>query len=291
MESSSNPWTEKPSRQISQDRAYWLVILVAAVVILRFCYSLTTEFWFKDEDVLQIYLIGLKSFTSGEYPYFGPDVIYTRVQIPGALLGTLVSAGWYLWKIPEAPYVVLNVLLDLSLGLLAWYSSRRLPEVPRLFIWAYVFLTSWSVAYLTRLINPSFVVPAAILFFVGIFEHWAAPDSDAGAIRSVRPELDEDNGAHADQPGAPRRGVQTTLDLSRVRHFRGAPVYRRGYSRAHDFPAQLSLGGAVRYCSWRCRPRACALPGLFPVPSSGPFRHGSHFEAVGAMTSAGVTSR
>ena len=149
---------------------YGFTLLIIGIVIFRFIYSLTTEFWFKDEDVLQIYLIGLKSFTTHTFPYFGADLVYNGAQIPGGLQGFIVSALWYAWKIPEAPFILLNIVLTLSLGFLAWYLSKRLQDISRTFIWIYVFLIPWSICYFTRVINPSHVIPGAILFFIGIFE-------------------------------------------------------------------------------------------------------------------------
>ncbi|MDP4218940.1 MAG: hypothetical protein Q8896_00740 [Bacteroidota bacterium] len=149
---------------------YGFVLLVAAIVVFRFLYSLSQEFWYLDEDVLQIYLIGLKSFTTHTYPYFGADLVYNGSQIPGALQGYLVSIGWFIWKIPEAPFIVLNILLTLGLGFLAWYASKRFPSLSRIFIWIYIFLIPWSICYFTRIVNPSYVIPGAIMFFVGIFE-------------------------------------------------------------------------------------------------------------------------
>jgi hypothetical protein len=64
----------------------------------------------------------------------------------------------------------LNILLSLSLGFLAWYASKRLPDMSRIFIWVYVYLIPWSICYFTRIVNPSYVIPGAILFFIGIFE-------------------------------------------------------------------------------------------------------------------------
>ncbi len=149
---------------------YGFALTIIGIVIFRFIYSLTTEFWFKDEDVLQIYLIGLKSFTTHTFPYFGADLVYNGSQIPGGLQGYIVSALWYVWKIPEAPFIVLNIVLTLSLGFLAWYLSKRLQDISRIFVWIYVFLIPWSICYFTRIINPSHLIPGAILFFIGIFE-------------------------------------------------------------------------------------------------------------------------
>src|SRR5438552_17246431 len=101
---------------------YGFFFFIAAIVLFRFFYSLTTEFWWWDEDVLQIYLIGLKSFTTHAFPYFGADLVYNGSQIPGALQGYLVSALWYLWAIPEEPYITLNILLTVGLALLALHA-------------------------------------------------------------------------------------------------------------------------------------------------------------------------
>jgi len=159
---------------------YKFVLLISGLVLFRFLFSLTTEFWFPDQDVLQIYLIGLKSFTTHTYPFFGADLVYNGSQIPGALQGYLVSAGWYLLKIPEAPFIVLNLLLSLSLGLFAWYVSKCLQDVSRAFVWIYIFLIPWSVCFFTRIVNPSYVVVGAILFFVAFFE--SQPKLRIGAL-------------------------------------------------------------------------------------------------------------
>jgi len=59
-----------------------LFIVITCIFILRLIYGLTTEFWYPDQDVIQIYLIGLKFFTTGQFPYFGPDLVYTMLKFP-----------------------------------------------------------------------------------------------------------------------------------------------------------------------------------------------------------------
>ena len=61
----------------------WLALV--ALFLFRLAFGLASEFWFPDE--MQIYLIGLKSFCLRAWPFFGPDVVYTHTQIPGALQG------------------------------------------------------------------------------------------------------------------------------------------------------------------------------------------------------------
>ena len=124
---------------------------------------------FQDEDAKQIYLIGLKFYTTGAWPYFGPDVTPT-IQIPGALQGLVVGLPFYVLPIPEAPYILLNVLSFSSLCFFAWYCSRRLPEIPKWFVWSWFLTAPWTLNISTNIFNPSYVLPGAILFFVAAIE-------------------------------------------------------------------------------------------------------------------------
>lgn len=144
--------------------------IIASLFLFRLFYGLTNEFWFPDQDVIQIYLIGLKFFTTGQWSYFGPDLVYTHAQIPGALQGLLVAVPWFVWKSPEAPFVFLSLAMTSALCFLAWYLSKRLPEYPKTLLYTIVLTLPWAVCYFTRIINPSYVVVGSILFFIAIFE-------------------------------------------------------------------------------------------------------------------------
>ena len=72
------------------------VPLLLLVFAYRLAFGLSTEFFFSDE--LQVYLIGLKFFTSGQWPFFGPDLVLRDgpiSQIPGALQGVLVGLPFF----------------------------------------------------------------------------------------------------------------------------------------------------------------------------------------------------
>jgi hypothetical protein len=144
----------------------WLFL--SAAFLVRLAFSLTTDFWI--EDMRQIFMIGLRFYTTGEWPYFGPDVVYTETQIPGALQGLLVGGPLFLVAQPEAPYVLLNLLSFGALSLLAWYIARRCPDVPRWFLWIWIFTAPWTLGFSTEINNPSYVLTGAVLFFVGVFE-------------------------------------------------------------------------------------------------------------------------
>lgn len=147
---------------------FLFLLLLLGLFLFRTVFGLMSEFWFEDE--LQIYLIGLKSFTTQTWPYYGPDVVYTQTQVPGALQGLLVSAGWYLLPIPETPALVLNILSFASLSLFAWYLSKQLQNLPRWLIWAWVMTLTWTMDFTTRVVNPSYVIVFSIPFFIAFIE-------------------------------------------------------------------------------------------------------------------------
>jgi hypothetical protein len=144
------------------------LIFLSGAFALRLAYGLTCDFWAGDE--LQIYLIGLKYYTTGVWPYFGPDVVYTQTQVPGGLQGLLIAAPMWLVAQPEAPYVLLNLLSLGSLCLLGWYIARRVPELPAWFLWPWLMLCPWTLNLSTHVTNPSYVLTGVVLFFVATFE-------------------------------------------------------------------------------------------------------------------------
>lgn len=170
-------------RRISASRTTnWLLIFVIiAMFFLRLAFGLCSEFWFDDEH--QVYLIGLKFYTTGHFPYFGPDVIYTSSQIPGALQGLLIGLPFYILQIPEAPYILLNLLSFGSLCLLAWYIQKKLPSIPSWFVWIWLLSCPWTLNYSTHIINPSYVLTGAILFFIAFSE--TLPWFRTGIIRPI----------------------------------------------------------------------------------------------------------
>jgi hypothetical protein len=142
--------------------------LLAAAFAFRLVYGLSMPFWSEDER--QVYLIGLRAFARGEWPHLGADVVWTGGQLPGALQGMLIRWPLSVWPVPEAPFVLLNILSFLALALFAWYLARRLPQVPRWLIWGGLLTCPWTLNFSTHIINTSYVLPGAVVFFVGFFE-------------------------------------------------------------------------------------------------------------------------
>ena len=132
---------------------FWL--LLASLFLFRLGFGLSLSFWSPDE--LQIYLLGLKFYSTHLWPFFGPDIADTSViaQIPGALQSLLVGLPFFLLPIPEAPYIFLNVLSFSALGLLSWYCTRRLPSLSPWAIWTWTMTAPWVLEFSTHVVNPS----------------------------------------------------------------------------------------------------------------------------------------
>jgi hypothetical protein len=139
-----------------------------ALFLFRLAFGLSSEFLSQDET--QIYLIGLRYYATGHWPYFGPDVVWTETQVAGALQGLLVGWPFKVAAVPEAPYVLLNLLSTAALALLAWYIGRRLPSLPSWLVWGWIFTAPWTLHFSTHINNASYVLPASVVFFVGFFE-------------------------------------------------------------------------------------------------------------------------
>jgi hypothetical protein len=151
-----------------------LVLIILAALVLRTIYGLCINFTEVNtrylQDYTQIYLIGLKFYTTKIWPYWGPDITYTATQIPGGLQGLLVGLPFFICELPEAPFILLNILSTLSLAFFAWYISKRITGIPKWFIYAWLLTAPWTINYSTTIINPSYVLAPAIFFFVAVIE-------------------------------------------------------------------------------------------------------------------------
>lgn len=135
--------------------------------LFRLGFGLCSEIWFIDQQ--QIYLIGLKYYTTGFWPYFGPDVA-PHIQLPGALQGLMVGLPLFLMPVPEAPYILLNLLSFAGLCFFGWYCTQRLPQFPRWMIYTWLLTAPWVLNWSTNIDNDSYVIFGSCLFFIGFLE-------------------------------------------------------------------------------------------------------------------------
>jgi hypothetical protein len=150
-----------------------LTILLLAFFAFRLMFGLFRSQVF-DLDQLQTYLIGLKCYTTGTWPWFGPDVngaenSFTS-QIPGALEGLVIGWPFYLFPFPEAPFIFLNLMSITGVALLAWYIHKRLPGLSFTWVFIWIAICPWSIHESTTLINPAFIFTPSVIFFIGFME-------------------------------------------------------------------------------------------------------------------------
>jgi hypothetical protein len=171
------------TREIPKREESWLTRLArngwvtAALLASAFLFRLWVglAIGLSRDDAKHVYLIGLKYYLTGAWPYFGADVDWVRsVKVPGALQALVVGLPFYVAPVPEAPFVVLNLLSFSSLCLFAWYVARRLPRVPSALIWAWLLTAPWTLDESTYVYNPSYVLTGATLFFIGALETYPA---------------------------------------------------------------------------------------------------------------------
>jgi hypothetical protein len=137
--------------------------------MLRVFFGLSLEL--RTGDDVQIYLLGLKLFATGQWPFFGPDVYHqTRTQVPGPLQGLLVGLPLLLTREPEAPLILLNVLSLAGLVIFGLYLSRRFPLIPAWITCVWLLTCPWTLKYSTHVYNPSYLLLPSCLFFVAFLE-------------------------------------------------------------------------------------------------------------------------
>ncbi len=154
--------------QSQRFRYFVFFISCIALFAFRFFYGLNNRFW--DEDEKHIYLLGLELFSFRHWPHFGPDIVHTATQIPGALQSFLAGAIFFLFKAPEAPFLVVNLLSFSGLLLFAYYLSKHFPRYSLLTLFAWLTSLPWALEYSTHIYNPSYLLLPEIVFFIAIFE-------------------------------------------------------------------------------------------------------------------------
>src|SRR5262249_34324025 len=140
----------------SRRRVTLWAIAIVGLFAFRLLFGLSRELFFEDET--QVFLLGLRYHTTRAWPYFGADVVWTQSEIPGALLPLMVGVPFDIAAVPEAPYVLLNVLSMAALAAFAWYITERLPRLPAWLVWAWLTTAPWTLEFSTHLLNPSYLL-------------------------------------------------------------------------------------------------------------------------------------
>lgn len=154
----------QPISSFLKSHTTFILILLAAF-LLRLSFGLCSDIWYQ----IQLYTLGLKFYSTGLWPYFGPSVAW-GIQLPGALQALAIGLPMKICPIPEAPIILINILSFSGICLFAWYCTKRLPSFPAWIIWAWLLIAPWTVDWSTNLDNVSYLLVGSVLFFIGFME-------------------------------------------------------------------------------------------------------------------------
>lgn len=169
-------------------KSKWILIILCALALfsLRLAFGLFTAPIQPMIDEVQTCLLGLKYYATDAWPYYGNDLItppyniLLQSQDPGALEGLLIGLPLRLWPNPLAPFVLMNLFSMAGLCFLAHYARKRLPTLPAWFIYPWLLTAPWCVHFSTTMMNCSYSLPIACLFFVAWME--SIPELSLGWI-------------------------------------------------------------------------------------------------------------
>jgi len=154
------------------NRKVFLLLFLLFAFLFRLLFGLLL--YGNPSDDIQTYIIGLKYYCTGVWPYFGPIVGGSETsfvtRIPGALEGFLIGSILKVLPFAEAPFIVLNLLSMGAICFLAWYCHKRFPKFSLFWLLAYMLFLPWELCLTTNINNASFVLFGSVLFFVGFFE-------------------------------------------------------------------------------------------------------------------------
>lgn len=158
----------------SLNNKYAFLGFVVLLYLLRFAflYSGYLQYapWLSNGDVSHIYLIGLDSYLTGEYPYFGGDVVYTKTMLPGGLQGLLIAFPLYICSHPFSPYFLVFLISTCAFIYLSYYCTLLYKNLSLYFIYAFIAFLPFGINTGMNVINPAYLISLCVPFFLSILE-------------------------------------------------------------------------------------------------------------------------
>jgi hypothetical protein len=152
-----------------------LTVFIICLYVFRlvYCYLsyLRNYQWLvPSTDESHIYLLGLRFFTTHDFPNWGPDIYWNKTYLVGGLQGFMVGLPLFIWQHPFSPFLFLYLCLSAGLLYLSWYITRLFPNVPKWLVYCLIALSPFSVHTGLRVINPAYVLCFAIPFMLSYIE-------------------------------------------------------------------------------------------------------------------------
>ncbi len=145
-----------------------IVLFILFLVTFRTLFGIHINF--NHEDYTQIYLIGLEDAFSGNWSYWGPDVVWSKTRLPGALQGLLVGVPIQLTGNMYSPIILSNIIAATGLVMFAFYAKKRFPKLSIYFLLALLLLFPFGLFNGAVLLNTAYLIFAGSIFFISVFE-------------------------------------------------------------------------------------------------------------------------
>jgi hypothetical protein len=144
------------------------IILVLGLLLFRI--YLGAQVNFSHEDYFQIYLIGIENAVSGVWSYWGPDIVWSKTRLPGAMQALLIGLPLRWTGNIYSPIILSNIISAAGLVLLAVYSRQRFPSLPLNFLICLYLLAPFALFHGTVLLNTAYLIFSSALLFIAVFE-------------------------------------------------------------------------------------------------------------------------
>ncbi len=158
------------SKNTFNKQLLFIILLYAARLIYCYAGYLKNYCWLDNQDESHVYLLGLSYYTTGQFPLWGPDVVYTNSHLAGGLQGFLIGAPLSVWANPFAPYLFLFILESIALIYLSWYVTKLFPKMPQWVVYSIIAFAPFAVHTGLKVINPAYVLILSVPFTLSVFE-------------------------------------------------------------------------------------------------------------------------
>lgn len=147
----------------------WIIGLII-LLLLIFRIFLGIQINFSHEDYQQIYLMGLENAFSNQWSYWGPDVVWSKTRLPGALQGLLGGIPIRLTGHPYAPIIFSNIISAAGLLLMSFYTKKRFPQFSLYFLIPFFLLLPFYLFHGVVMLNTAYLIFSGALLFIPVFE-------------------------------------------------------------------------------------------------------------------------
>lgn len=120
--------------------------------------------------------MGLEYATTGDWPYWGPDVVWSYTRLAGGLQSLLVGIPIALTDSIRSPLFLSNILTILGLVSFAAYVKFRFSNIPFVLILGLSLLLPFTFLHGSVLLNTAYLIPIGITLFITVMDLYCYRD-------------------------------------------------------------------------------------------------------------------